>query len=224
MNMTNLPMLLRCPSCETPFEYGEELCSACHSPLPHGCPPDDDTPGDDQRRRSTRIVTWGTTVVYATALLGMFLAQAPIWAGITTGTSRDLIYLIELSVIIIAGLAVYGTPGRTLHHYPSAALIRRGTPRWWKGAAASAVLVCSTAIAFEGLQRPALERRGSRAIVHTPEHIDWAINVWMTSSYAAVSLVLIWNLVAAFLGPQELTRGWRRQLMKKQERTLASRR
>jgi hypothetical protein len=148
----------------------------------------------------------------------MFLAQAPVWAGIKTGTTRDLVYLIELSVIIIAGLAVYGTPGRTLHHYPSAALIRRGAPRWWKGLAASLVLVGTAVIAFEGLQRPILERRGSRSLVHTPEHVNWAIDVWMASSYAAVALVLVWNFIATFLGPQDLTPGWRQQLMNDQER------
>lgn len=148
----------------------------------------------------------------------MFLAQAPIWAGITTGASRDLVYLIELGVVIVAGLAVYGTPGRTLHHYPSTALVRRGKPRWWKGLAASLILISSAIIAFEGIQRPILEHRGSMSIAHTSDHIDWAIGAWMGSSYAAVAIVLAWNFVAAVLGPQQLTPGRCRQLMHSQER------
>ncbi|WP_146181247.1 hypothetical protein [Homoserinimonas hongtaonis] len=219
--MTNSRTLLSCPSCEAPFEQGEALCFTCHSPLSTGWQSAKGAYSDYRRRRAARIAAAGTGIVYCAAFFWLIAAHAPLWSRYKFGSGRDVIFATEILILLGAGLLTYGKPGRTLHHYPSFALIRRGAPRWWKGLGASAILVGSAVLGLEGVLRPALEDRGSNSILHSQAEIAAAIDTWVWTTYLAVALVLAWNLIATRLPPQVLSPGWRQQLMENQERKAA---
>lgn len=219
---TAQPALLpECPSCGAPFEQGERACFTCHSLLPSNPYRSPAATSDEQRWRAARIATIGTRVVYGAAFIWFILSHGPLWTRYDFGSGRDPIFTTEILILVGAGFLTYGTPGRSLHHYPSRALVRRGTPRWWKGLAASAVLVTSTVAGLELVLRPALEDRVSGSIVHSAAELGGAIDTWIWTTYLAVAAVLLWNLAVTVLLPTQALTPWRRlQLRKQQQREL----
>lgn len=209
-------VLLECPTCGTPYEQGEEACFTCHLPLPASSHRFAGTSAE-QRWRAARIATIGTPIVYGAAFIWFIVSHGPLWSRYDFGSGRDPISTTEVLILFGAGLVTYGTPGRTLHHYPSWALIRRGVPRWWKGLAASAVLVVSAVGGLELILRPALEHRVRGSIVHSATELAAAVDTWIWTTYLAVAVVLLWNLAATVLLPTQSLTPWRRQQLVKQQ-------
>lgn len=209
-----------CPVCTLPYEYGEEVCSACFAWLTIRRAQDGGLSGFVARRRTGRIVTTGTLLLLGGSVIGLTLVQATIISGygLVLGRMRDWSGTMPVVVIVIGILFIYGFPGRTLHHYPGSGLIRRGAPRRWKGVAASVALIVNAVVVCELFFRPALEDRAVRRFGQLTDEVVGAITVINLACYAAVALVLVWNLIAHYLGPQNMSPGRRETVMRIQAR------
>lgn len=213
--MTESQILQRCPSCELPCEPGEDACSSCLAWLSEKRVLDHGRSGYFARQRHTRIVTIVTPALYTACWIAVLLIQGRIKSAYDMDGGRDLSTIVPTAVLLLGGFALYGLPGRTLHHYPVRTLIRRGHPRWWKGFAASSLLVAITVTAFELVLRPVLLQRGESSGSHSATELAEGVFIINSVGYAAVLVVLLWNVVAyAFFSPQNLTRPRRSQLSK----------
>lgn len=214
--MTESQLLKPCPSCELPYEPGEEACSACLAWLSEKRVLDRGRNGYLARQRHTRIVTVVTPALYTACWIAVLLIQGRIKSGYDLDGGRDLSTIVPTAVLLLGGFALYGLPGRTLHHYPVRTLIRRGRPRWWKSLAASGLLVIMAVIAFELVLRPVLLQRGGSTGTHSATELAEGVLAINTVGYAAVLVVLLWNFVAcAIFSPQNLTKPRRSQLSKR---------
>ena len=79
---------------------------------------------------------------------------------------------------------------------------------------AAAVLATITVSLCEFFNRPILEARGTRSFGRSPAEIESAIFTWNAVVYAAALIILVWNIAAHFIGPQNMGRTRRLQLMK----------
>lgn len=208
-----------CPTCGTPFEYGEETCSSCLAWLTSRRALNDGARGFLARRRTARTVVGGTKVLLAVCFVALILIHYLALQSQGLTLARDISVLLPAIVVIVGILLIYGIPGRTLHLYPGFGLIRRGTPRLWKGAAASAAVIINAIVACELAFRPALEQRAVNEFGYLSPENTAAITVVCLANYAAVALVLLWNLVAHAMGPQEMLQSRRQTLMQRQART-----
>lgn len=210
-------LLKRCALCETPYEPGEEACSKCFSPLSLTLL-EQNPVGVFARQRTSRVVRVTTVCVYLGVDFAVRLAQQPALHGhgLTRGRG-DLLLVLPVLIFLLAGLATYGLPGRTFHHYPLPAYIRRGTPRWWKGLAAAATFIAVMMVYQEMIMRPGLVRRGAQSSDFAHSEIAAAIDTANVIAYAGVGVVLAWNALAPLLGRQNMQSVQRRRLMEAQE-------
>lgn len=185
-------LLLRCAECGMPFERGEVACSVCLAWLTDRRTLDDGPLGHFARQRRARLVRVATSVVYAGCWLGALFLQGQAVSGDSPRTFRDLAAAAP-TLILLGGFALYGLPGRTLHHYPVRALVRRGRPAWWKGAAASAAFVVLVVVATELITRPVLAGRYS-AFRSSPEISETVASCYQIG-FGTVAIVLLWNLI-----------------------------
>ena len=212
--------LIPCPSCGTPFEPGEDVCVYCLTALTVPLEASRSLRDHYARLRATRIVATATSAIYLGCSAGVLLVQFLVMRDSGLHVGRDLYAGITWAMFGAAGFAVYGIPGRTLHHYPTTAIVRRGRPHWWKGLAASAVVVAAMAAVHELIVRREWESRGAGVITVTRDQWMAAIDGASFVYYAGVAIILIWNAVAPVFGRQSLTRSQRLHLMKSQAKTV----
>ncbi|MFT2815334.1 hypothetical protein [Leifsonia sp. A12D58] len=208
-----------CPACASPYEYGEEACSSCLAWLTDRQQLDSGPHGYFARKRRARLVTIGSRSLLLGCMMGLMIIRWMIVDSVGIGTAgprRDSAALVPPAVIGI-GMVIFGIPGRTMHHYPSGGPIRRGRPRLWKGAVASAAFITLAIVLCELVNRPILQARAGGIFAHSPVEIAGAITTLNLIIYAAVALILLWNLSARLLGPQDMDTGRRKQLMRMQK-------